>query len=149
MPLCSDLSDAIIGKRSPLPLPPCNTLAKGYHLMATSIHSIENLSTRYGGKAHGSSCRLTQTYFWRLAGSPFQHCQHGHNQVSCWNRLEVLGEILQEIKSRQPPGQSNENLGESFMNGALVFGAQTRSKTFFNRVQLAETHTVSIHSIVR
>jgi hypothetical protein len=62
--------------------------------MAASIHSIESLSKRYGDKAYGSFCPLSQTHFWRLAGSPSQGCQHGHNEESCWNRPEARGEIL-------------------------------------------------------
>ncbi|KAJ5787287.1 hypothetical protein N7457_002277 [Penicillium paradoxum] len=41
---CSDLGDAIIGKRSPLPHSPCNSMIKGYDMMAASIQSIETIT---------------------------------------------------------------------------------------------------------
>lgn len=136
---CSNLGDAIMVKRSPSLSSPCNSLIEGYDLMAASIQSINTLSKRYGDKTNGSSRRLSQTHFWRLVGSPFQDCQHD-KQVSCWNHPEALGEILQEIKSRQPSGHSSETFGEPAVNGALVFGGQARSIPFFHRAQSAEKH---------
>jgi hypothetical protein len=144
---CSNLGDVIIGKRSNLALSPCNILIEGYDLMAVSVHSIKTLSEKYGGKTHGSICRLSQTHFWNLAGSPFRSCQHTHNDGSCWNRPELLGEILQEIKN-QPPEHPNPQNGASFTTGALVFGGQARSRTFFLRAQSAETDAVSIRGMV-
>ncbi|CAG8149548.1 unnamed protein product [Penicillium salamii] len=137
---CANLGGAIVGKRSPMPLSPCNNLIEGYDLMAASVQIIETLSKRYGNKDDGSSRRLTQNNFWQLAGSPFKKCQHG-SQGSCWTRPEALGQIVQEIQGRQSEF-ANAKPGEFFENGALVFGKQARSKTFFNRVQSAENHTV-------
>ncbi|CAG7945135.1 unnamed protein product [Penicillium salamii] len=137
---CANLGGAIVGKRSSMPLSPCNNLIEGYDLMAASIQIIETLSKRYGDKDDGSSRQLSQNNFWQLAGSPFQKCQHD-NQGSCWTRPESLGQMVQEIRDRQSE-YANTNCGEFFENGALVFGKQARSRTFFNRVQSAENHTV-------
>ncbi|CAI7616777.1 unnamed protein product [Penicillium bialowiezense] len=115
---CAHLGDAIVGKRSPLPLSPCNSLIEGYYLMAASIQSIDTLS---------------KSHFWHLAGAPFQQCEHD-NQGSCWSRLEAFEEILQEMNDRQASELSNASLAKGSVNGALVFGKQTRSKTFFPSV---------------
>ncbi|CAG8364465.1 unnamed protein product [Penicillium salamii] len=137
---CANLGGAIVGKRSSMPVSPCNNLIEGYDLMAASVQIIETLSKRYGNRDDGSSRRLSQNNFWQLAGSPFQKCQHD-NQGSCWTRPEALGQIVQEIQDRQSE-YANAKPGEFFENGALVFGKQARSRTFFNRVQSAENHTV-------
>jgi hypothetical protein len=146
---CSDLGDAIIGKRSPWLSSPCNSLLEGYDLMAASIQSMELLAQKHGGNAHGSWCQLSNDHSWCLAGTPFQVCEH-EEKDSCWDRPGFLEETLQEIKSRQVSVNDSVQNGNcsSLAQGALVFGSQARSKrkTFLTLVQSAETRKVSIQS---
>lgn len=91
--ICSDLGDAIVGKRSPWPLSPCNTLMKGSDLMAASIRTIETLSERHRNSVRLACRRLSNDCFWYPEGSPFQTCQHNIGQTSCWDHpgsLKIL-----------------------------------------------------------
>ncbi|KAJ6094797.1 hypothetical protein N7467_002310 [Penicillium canescens] len=146
---CSDLGDAIIGKRSPRLSSPCNSLLEGCDLMAASIQSMELLAQKHGSNAHGFSCQLSNDHSWYLAGIPFQVCEH-EEKDSCWDRPGFLEETLQEIKSRQVSVNGSVQNGNysSLAQGALVFGSQARSKrkTFLTLVQSAETRKVSIQS---
>ena len=126
---CAHLGDAIIGNRSPLAQSPCNSLIEGYDLMAVSIQSINILSKKYADSDDGSFRRLSQSHFWRLAGSPFQSCQHD-NQGSCWARPEAFGDILQKINSQKIPEHSNPSSSNFCQNGALVFGKEVRPTMF-------------------
>jgi hypothetical protein len=148
---CSDLGDAIIGKRSPWASSPCNILLEGCDLMAASIQSMELLAKRHGGNAHGSACQVSNDHSWCLAGEPFQICEH-EEKDSCWDRPGFLEETLQEIKSRQSSANDPVQNGNcsSRAQGALLFGGQakarSKAKTFLTLVQSAETRNVSIQS---
>ncbi|KAJ5320390.1 hypothetical protein N7508_000673 [Penicillium antarcticum] len=151
---CSDLGDAIIGRRSPWESSPCNSLLEGYDLMAASIESMELLAKRHGSNARVSSCQLSNNHSWCLAGTPFQTCEHEEKE-SCWDRPGFLEETLQEIKSQQvsvngPVQNGNSNCSTTITQGALVFGGQakarSKTKTFLTLVQSTESRKVSIQS---
>ncbi|KAJ5698437.1 hypothetical protein N7462_000442 [Penicillium macrosclerotiorum] len=144
---CAGLGDAIVGKRSPDILSPCNRIPEGSDLMAVSMYSIEKLSQKHGGPLLDFIQRLSHTHYWRLKGRPFQPCQHKDERDSCWTHPA----FLQEIHTRRPSAVPGERCEETCPGGALVFGGPQKSKLHFqmpilNRqpIRLSKKKTVSV-----
>ncbi|CAG7964991.1 unnamed protein product [Penicillium salamii] len=118
---CSDLGDAIVGRRVP-DSSPCNNVPMGSNFMVASMQSIDSLSTTHGAKSQPEFRKLSHTQFWQLSGSPFQECgEHCHG--NCW----VCPEFLQSIRASQPSKKSNTVIPDH-SGGALVFGAPQKGK---------------------
>lgn len=116
---CSGLSDAIIGLRADTPNSPCNQLPLGLDWMAVSVRSIDALNRKQGGDGVGFLRQLSSQHFWLLKGAPFQRCQHGNDSaVSCWR----TNSVLQEMQNQKYARTIGKQEGESFPNGAIVFG---------------------------
>ncbi|CAG8386133.1 unnamed protein product [Penicillium salamii] len=118
---CSDLGDAIVGRRVP-DSSPCNNVPMGSDFMVASMQSIDSLSTTHGAKSQPEFRKLSHTQFWQLSGSPFQECgEHCHG--NCW----VCPEFLQCIRASHSSKKSNTVIPDH-SGGALVFGAPQKGK---------------------
>lgn len=122
---CSNLGDAIVGKRTTEISSPCNMLPKGYDLLAALIRSIDYLSETRGGCHEGHIRRLLNDSAWQPTSSPFLACKHDRHG-SCWNQPD----FLQRIIPARPTGKSIEFSIHDHVNGAVVFGGPLKSRRF-------------------
>ncbi|KAJ6068968.1 hypothetical protein N7499_010855 [Penicillium canescens] len=120
---CSDLGDAIVGRRVPYFSSPCNSLPIGYNFMAASMQSIENLSMTHGVNVKSNFRQLSRAHFWQLSGSPFQRCRPDC-QGDCWR----CPDFLQAVRTARPSDKDQDNILSGHSKGALVFGAPLKGK---------------------
>ncbi|KOC13256.1 hypothetical protein AFLA70_57g004081 [Aspergillus flavus AF70] len=119
---CSQLGDVIVDRNSYGRQLLCNRLPVGLDWLAASMHSLDTLNTRQGGKPTGIVRLLSSEHYWSMTGSPFQDCNHSNaSHTSCWD----TGALLQEVKRGRLPTEEDEEMND-VRNGAVVFGRGKR-----------------------
>ncbi|KAL5339376.1 hypothetical protein BJX70DRAFT_397826 [Aspergillus crustosus] len=140
---CSGVGEVIIGSTTTATSAlPCDQLHKGSDLLAASMHSIETLSSFFGGQSLDGTYQLFTNRHWLMTGTPFGGCKHEtDDSSSCWE----TGAFLQQIRRRAPkPRALNHTPLEDHPDGAVAFGLINRDTKMPNLHSLR----VDLESIV-